>query len=126
MNTYNFSACGYTRFEELHNAIMHIGRLAETPFTTTGVGKALDSIRFADLAELGLGTRKLVGEIFDEIYVVSAFQKKENNLRLQMLDYLAANDRNGIYTDDDLIAEGYSPITFVQATHQVHCLTVEG
>jgi len=119
MSIYNFSKLSYTDVGSLYNAIIHIGRLADTPFTTEGIGKALDSIRFADLQELGLGTRRMIGEHYDKCYVFLDADKRENSLRLALIRYLDFNDPNGVYHDDDLLDEGWDMLTLPQALAQV-------
>ncbi|QFS86586.1 MULTISPECIES: hypothetical protein [unclassified Marinobacter] len=39
----------------------------------------------------------------------------ENGTREQVIDWLAWNDANGVYTDEDSAAEGYEPLTLEQA-----------
>lgn len=44
--------------------------------------------------------------------------------RTELIEWLAWNDRNGIFLDDDAIAEGYEPLTEVEARMCVYAVVM--
>ena len=44
----------------------------------------------------------------------------DEQLRLALIAWLETNDRNGCYSDDDCIAEGFPVMTLISAIENVH------
>ena len=49
----------------------------------------------------------------------------DEQLRLALISWLETNDRNGCYSDDDCIAEGFAPMTIAEAMESI-TLQLEG
>ena len=121
MQNFDFGKITIAQFDAVWHAVNHITSvaMANYPYTTDGMRDMYSKLTFSDLSELSPSARREVAEVYDLLLCENRMADHSRILRQAAIDWLAYNDPNGEYKDDDALSEGWNPITLSDALRMV-------
>ena len=120
LSNYDFGRSNLFVIRRAYDAITAIEAYSGAKFTTTEIAEFFESVSYSLLRELNAEQREAIAMLYDAILVDDEHKKADYALRLSAVNWLVWNDSNGIYRDDDLMAEDWHPMTMQQALEAVN------
>ena len=112
---FDFSKLGSHGCDRMHTILQTIGEHSGIEYSVVEMASAMLRMKYCQLLELSSNSRAEFHDMFDRCVIENDQDRMDNNLRLCLVEYLATNDRDGVYMDDDRLSEGDAPVTLPSA-----------
>ena len=117
---YDFGNVSAAELHRVHNLFPVIPGFENAAFSTMSFRAFFGKLQFKHLADLTPSSRELLSEVYDKIRVDDAHRRVEAETRLAILKWLSWNDANGLYLDDELLAEDMDTMSLADAVEAIH------